>query len=139
VEEELVGSDVVDVLAPELVRVDGGIGGLEQYSLMAFLDRFIYREAKKSTASRGSSMMQPGVVDVLAPELVRVDGGIGGGRMRALDEHDAVRPVLIREVLSGDAISATSDLEQYSLMAFLDRFIYREAKKSHRRRSNARP
>ncbi|POY72058.1 hypothetical protein BMF94_4928 [Rhodotorula taiwanensis] len=34
---------------------------LEQYSLMAFLDRFIYREAKKSAASRGSSMMQPGL------------------------------------------------------------------------------
>ncbi|GAA5873070.1 hypothetical protein JCM3774_000328 [Rhodotorula dairenensis] len=36
---------------------------LEQYSLMAFLDRFIYREAKKSTASRGSSMMQPGLAN----------------------------------------------------------------------------
>jgi hypothetical protein len=30
---------------------------------MAFLDRFIYREAKKSTASRGSSMMQPGLAN----------------------------------------------------------------------------
>lgn len=34
---------------------------LEQYSLAAFLDRFVYREAKKSASSKGSSMMQPGL------------------------------------------------------------------------------
>ncbi|BGP21238.1 CCAAT-box-binding transcription factor [Rhodotorula toruloides] len=34
---------------------------LEQYSLAAFLDRFVYREAKKSVSSKGSSMMQPGL------------------------------------------------------------------------------
>ncbi|BGO99012.1 Ribosome biogenesis protein MAK21 [Rhodotorula toruloides] len=34
---------------------------LEQYSLAAFLDRLVYREAKKSASSKGSSMMQPGL------------------------------------------------------------------------------
>ncbi|GAA5860227.1 hypothetical protein JCM8547_003436 [Rhodosporidiobolus lusitaniae] len=34
---------------------------LEQYSLAHFLDRFVYREAKKSVASKGSSMMQSGL------------------------------------------------------------------------------
>ncbi|GAA5930320.1 hypothetical protein JCM3775_004361 [Rhodotorula graminis] len=34
---------------------------LEQFSLAAFLDRFVYRETKKAAASKGSSMMQPGL------------------------------------------------------------------------------
>ncbi|GAA6047508.1 hypothetical protein JCM3770_005781 [Rhodotorula araucariae] len=34
---------------------------LEQYSLTAFLDRFVYRESKKAAASKGSSMMQSGL------------------------------------------------------------------------------
>jgi ribosome biogenesis protein MAK21 len=38
-----------------------GASDLEQYSLGHFLDRFVYREAKKSVASKGSSMMQSGL------------------------------------------------------------------------------
>ncbi|GAA5961282.1 hypothetical protein JCM3765_002898 [Sporobolomyces pararoseus] len=34
---------------------------LEQHSLNTFLDRFIYREPKKSVSSKGSSMMQSGL------------------------------------------------------------------------------
>ncbi|BGP12208.1 hypothetical protein JCM10213_007464 [Rhodosporidiobolus nylandii] len=34
---------------------------LEQYSLAHFLDRFVYREAKKAPAAKGSSMMQSGL------------------------------------------------------------------------------
>lgn len=38
-----------------------GASDLEQFSLGHFLDRFVYREAKKSVASKGSSMMQSGL------------------------------------------------------------------------------
>ncbi|SCZ95526.1 BZ3501_MvSof-1269-A2-R1_Chr1-3g01760 [Microbotryum saponariae] len=35
---------------------------LEQYSLTHFLDRFVYRDAKKTASTKGASMMQPGLV-----------------------------------------------------------------------------
>ncbi|GAA5841724.1 hypothetical protein JCM11251_007066 [Rhodosporidiobolus azoricus] len=38
-----------------------GASDLEQYSLVHFLDRFVYREAKKASSSKGSSMMQSGL------------------------------------------------------------------------------
>ncbi|SCV68633.1 BQ2448_754 [Microbotryum intermedium] len=34
---------------------------LEQYSLAHFLDRFVYRDAKKTASTKGASMMQPGL------------------------------------------------------------------------------
>ena len=34
---------------------------LEQHSLNHFLDRFVYRDLKKNLATKGTSMMQPGV------------------------------------------------------------------------------
>ncbi|GAA5912187.1 hypothetical protein JCM6882_003078 [Rhodosporidiobolus microsporus] len=38
-----------------------GASDLEQFSLAHFLDRFVYREAKKAASSKGSSMMQSGL------------------------------------------------------------------------------
>lgn len=70
---------------------------LEQYSLMAFLDRFIYREAKKSTASRGSSMMQPGlanqdrsnrVVLVKGAHSTAADAAVNSDKFRRKNVHD---------------------------------------------------
>ncbi|GAA6041580.1 hypothetical protein JCM8097_004276 [Rhodosporidiobolus ruineniae] len=48
---------------------------LESFSLAHFLDRFVYREAKKSAASKGSSMMQSGLAGQdSAGRVVRTKG-----------------------------------------------------------------
>ncbi|GAA5980815.1 hypothetical protein JCM10908_003877 [Rhodotorula pacifica] len=68
---------------------------LEQYSLMSFLDRFIYREAKKTTASRGSSMMQPGLANqdrsnrvVLVKGSAAAAEAVNSDKFRRKNVHD---------------------------------------------------
>ncbi|GAA6007955.1 hypothetical protein JCM10207_006979 [Rhodosporidiobolus poonsookiae] len=52
---------------------------LEQFSLAHFLDRFVYREAKKSVGARGASMMQSGLAGQdKAGRVTMVKGGAAG-------------------------------------------------------------
>lgn len=97
---------------------------LEQYSLMAFLDRFIYREAKKSTASRGSSMMQPGlanqdrsnrVVLVKGAHSTAADAAVNSDKFRRKNVHDVAADQLFfhkfftsKAELDGDKATAAT-------------------------------
>lgn len=52
---------------------------LEQHSLNHFLDRFVYREAKKNVSTKGSSMMQSGVAGQdRTGRVVMQKGGVKG-------------------------------------------------------------
>lgn len=97
---------------------------LEQYSLMAFLDRFIYREAKKSAASRGSSMMQPGlanqdrsnrVVLVKGAHSTAADAAVNSDKFRRKNVHDVAADQLFfhkfftsKAELEGDKATAAT-------------------------------
>ncbi|GAA5981184.1 hypothetical protein JCM11641_003139 [Rhodosporidiobolus odoratus] len=62
---------------------------LEQYTLAHFLDRFVYREAKKSASSKGSSMMQSGLSG--QDTSGRVMKVRGGGRGEEAMNQDGFR------------------------------------------------
>ncbi|GAA5999928.1 RNA-binding ribosome biosynthesis protein MAK21 [Rhodotorula paludigena] len=70
---------------------------LEQYSLAAFLDRFVYREGKKTATSRGASMMQSGLAGqdqsgrvtlVKGGAKARGEGAVNSDQFRRRNVHD---------------------------------------------------
>ncbi|ORY90226.1 CBF/Mak21 family-domain-containing protein [Leucosporidium creatinivorum] len=61
---------------------------LEQHSLNHFLDRFVYREAKKNVSTKGSSMMQSGVAGQdRTGRVVMQKGGVKGDEVVVNSEN----------------------------------------------------
>ncbi|GAA5939753.1 hypothetical protein JCM1841_003797 [Sporobolomyces salmonicolor] len=71
---------------------------LEQYSLNTFLDRFIYREAKKSVAAKGSSMMQSGLAGQDRSGRVVMVKGSGAAKGEAAVNSDKFRRKNVHDV-----------------------------------------
>lgn len=89
---------------------------LEQHSLNTFLDRFIYREPKKSVSSKGSSMMQSGlagqdrsgrVVLVKGSAATKGEEAVNSDRFRKKNAHD----------VPADQVRHTLSLSFHSLRA----------------------
>lgn len=60
---------------------------LEQHSLNHFLDRFVYREAKKVAPTKGSSMMQPGLAGQDRSGRILLKKGPAAGKEDALNSE----------------------------------------------------
>ncbi|GAA5909236.1 hypothetical protein JCM5296_006103 [Sporobolomyces johnsonii] len=71
---------------------------LEQYSLNTFLDRFVYREAKKSVAAKGSSMMQSGLAGQDRSGRVVMVKGSGAAKGEAAVNSDKFRRKNVHDV-----------------------------------------
>ncbi|GAA6064635.1 hypothetical protein JCM10212_003360 [Sporobolomyces blumeae] len=97
---------------------------LEQHSLNTFLDRFVYREPKKSVSSKGSSMMQSGlqgqdrsgrVVRVKGSAAKKGEEAVNSDKFRRKNVHDVPADQLFfhkyftsRSTVSSEKSKATS-------------------------------